>query len=465
MREIRKSIRRVFWLYVVMFSFLVISLFLTSSNKSQIASSYNPRIRKDDLSVMRGEIRDCNGNVLAKTIKDNNIFKRQYTFDREFAHVIGYSNMGKSGIELKYNFELGTIRFEIIERLKQFFYNTDLKGNNLILTLNQNIQKKAYDLLSTKKGAIIVMEPSTGKILAMVSYPNFDSNTIIEDWKNLNNDTENSPLLNRVSQGLYPPGSIFKIVTAATAIENIENWQNFNNECLGEQVFGNKIIRCYESKKHGIVDLKQAFAVSCNTTFAKLGDILGVDKLTLVSERVGFNKDVKYPLEYNKSTFSLSNESTQDEIVQTSIGQGKTLTTPFEMVRIVSAIANGGVLMQPYILDHIEDNKGNTLKKYMPQKESQLFSYEVSKQLVDMMVEVVNSGTAQTAKINNILVAGKTGTAEIDNKSPHSWFVGFAPADKPKVAVAVIVENSGEGGMVATPIGKKIMQEVIDIQP
>ncbi len=242
MKEVRRSIRRVFWMYVVMFLCLVVSLFFTSTDKTQIASSYNPRIRKDDLSVMRGEIRDCNGNVLAKTVKDKNIFKRQYTFDREFAHVIGYSNMGKSGVELKYNFELGTVRFELIERIKQFFYNTDLKGNNITLTLNQNIQKTAYDLLGTKKGAIIAVEPSTGKILAMVSYPNFNPNKIIEEWKNLNADTENSPLLNRVSQGLYPPGSTFKIITAATAIENIENWQNFSNECLGEQEFGDKII-------------------------------------------------------------------------------------------------------------------------------------------------------------------------------------------------------------------------------
>jgi len=451
-------------MYVVMFLCLVVSLFFTSADKTQIASSYNPRIRKDDLSVMRGEIRDCNGNVLAKTVKDKNIFKRQYTFDREFAHVIGYSNMGKSGVELKYNFELGTVRFELIERIKQFFYNTDLKGNNITLTLNQNIQKTAYDLLGTKKGAIIAVEPSTGKILAMVSYPDFNSNKIIEDWKNLNADIENSPLLNRVSQGLYPPGSTFKIITAATAIENIENWQNFSNECLGEQEFGDKIIKCYNSKRHGIVDLKQAFAVSCNVTFSQLGSMLGADKLTLVSERLGFNKDVNFPLEYNKSTFSLSNKATQSEIVQTSIGQGKTLATPFEMVRIVSAIANGGILMQPYILDHIEDTKGNILKKYMPEKESQLFSYEVSKQLVDMMIEVVDNGTAKSAKIDNILVAGKTGTAEIDNKNPHSWFVGFAPADKPVVAVAVIIENSGEGSMIATPIAKKIIQEVINTQ-
>lgn len=462
MKKIRASIRKVFWLYVVMFLCLVISLFLISVNSSQITSSYNPRIRKDDNTVMRGDIKDYNGNILGKTVKKDGGFKREYTFDREFAHVLGYADMGKSAVELKYNFELGKVRFELIERIKQFLYNTDLKGNNLTLTLDQQIQKKAYDLLGNRKGAIMAIEPSTGKILAMVSYPNFNSNTIVEDWENLNSDSENSPLLNRASQGLYPPGSVFKIVTTATMIENIETWQDFKYECLSEETFGDKTIRCYESKKHGNVDLKQAFAVSCNTTFAKIGELLGADKLKSTAERLGFNKDTKYPLEYNKSIFSLSNNSTESELVQTAIGQGKTLVTPFEMARITSAIANGGILMQPYILDHIEDNRGNTIKKYMPQKESQLFSYEVSKQLVDMMVEVVNSGTAKSAKIDNVLVAGKTGTAEVDNKAPHSWFTGFAPADKPQVAVVVIVENSGEGGMIATPIAKELIKEVIN---
>lgn len=462
MNKIRKSIRRVFWLYALMFTCLIFALVYILAEPQQIASSYNPRIRTGDPMVIRGQIKDRNGNILAQTVKTDNGFIREYPYNNEFAHIVGYSDVGKMGIELRYNFELEKVRFEILERIKQIIYKTDLNANNLVLTLDEDIQKKSYELLGNRKGTIISIEPSTGKIISMVSYPNFNPNTIKADWESLNNDTENSPLLNRATQGSYPPGSVFKIVTAAAVIENNEDWQNYQNECLGEIDFSDKKIRCFNSKKHGIVDLKSAFAVSCNTTFALLGKSLGANNLKKISERVGFNTSIYYPMDYKGSTFSLNMKSSESELVQTAIGQGKTLTTPLEMLRIVSAIANDGMLMKPYLVDYIEDSKGNTVKKYMPSKEKQLFSNSVANTISDMMVEVVNSGTAITVQIDNIKVAGKTGTAEVDNEIPHSWFVGFAPYESPKAAVVVILENSGEGGLKATPIARDVLKAILD---
>lgn len=461
MNKIKKSIKRFFWMYFVLFVCLILAVIFILLNSSYSINPYNPRLKKDSTDIIRGDIKDCNGKLLATTLKTDEGFKRQYPYNQEFSHIIGYSTFGKTGIELKYNNELSNVKFEIIKRLNILKNGGELKGESLTLTLNETIQKKSYDLLGNQKGAIIVMEPSTGKLLSMVSYPNFNPNTIQTDWKNLNDDIENSPLLNRATQGTYAPGSTYKIVTAACAIENLNSWETFKNKCIGNQVFTDKTIKCFNSKNHGVVDLKQAFAVSCNTTFALLGVNLGSSNLKSISERLGFNKNISYPLDYSKSLFSLNKNSTESELVETAIGQGKTLTTPFQMARIVSAVANSGILMKPYVVSHIEDGNGKTIKEFKPQKEKRLFSKNVSDELTDMMSEVVKTGTGISAKIDGITVAGKTGTAEVDKQLPHSWFVGFAPAENPKVSIVVLLENSGEGGLKATPVAREIIKTAL----
>lgn len=450
-------------MYVVMFACLVASVAYISLDTKTMTNAYNPRTKKSNTSVIRGKIMDYNGNILVESMGKEENHTRDYLYGKEFCHIIGYSGLGNTGVEAQYNFELTKVQFEIIERFKNLIFGSKVEGNSIALTLDKDIQTTAYELLGKRKGSIVVIEPSTGKILAMVSYPNFNPNTINEHWDALKADQENSPLLNRAIQGLYPPGSIYKIVTAAAAMENIANWNELSFDCVGEQNFLDKKIRCYDNTKHGVVNIQQAFAQSCNTTFAQLGKDLGATALKSISERVGFNNTIDFPLEYNKSTFALNEGSTQSELVETAIGQGKTLTTPLQMARITAAVANGGILMKPYLLDHIEDSKGTTLKKFMPEKQAQLFSPEVAQQLVEMMVEVVNTGTGTPAKIKNVEVAGKTGTAEVAGGNPHAWFVGFAPAQNPKVAVVVLLEGGGGGGANASPIAKKIMQAVLDM--
>ena len=184
--------------------------------------------------------------------------------------------------------------------------------------------------------------------------------------------------------------------------------------------------------------------------------------MQLISERVLFNRDLPYELEYSKGRFALTRNSEEKEIIETAIGQGKTLVSPLHMAMITSAIANGGILMKPYIIDHVETNYGREKNKQIPQKYDVLFSPEVASQLTEMMVRVVNEGTGSQAKIKNVTVAGKTGTAQNASGEDHAWFVGFAPAEKPEVVVAVIIENGGSGGRIAGPIAKELMQMVIN---
>lgn len=464
MIHFKKNIKKVFWLYALMFSALVGYLlkFLIIDSSTVIINTYNPRLTALEKNIHRGEIRDRNGEVLARTVVNGEDLIREYPKGRDFSHVVGFVQKGKTGVEAYSNFMLLEVSDRLLQRVNQLFSGDKLRGNNVILTLDADIQHRARELLKGRKGAIVVMEPSTGKILAMVSNPDFNPNEISQNWAQLNKDEENSPLINRATQGLYPPGSIYKIITAASAIENFEDWQNFHYQCNGEAVFDNNLIRCYNSTAHGEVDLEKAIYLSCNTAFAQLGTELGGEKMQSISERLLFNRDLPYELEYSKSRFDLTKSSEEKEIVETTMGQGKTLVSPLHMAMITSAVANGGILMKPYIIDHVETNYGREKNKQIPEKYGELFSPETANQLTDMMVRVVNEGTGSQAKIANVSVAGKTGTAQNASGEDHAWFIGFAPAEKPKVVVSVIIENGGSGGRVAGPIARELMNMVIN---
>ncbi|WP_058485050.1 peptidoglycan D,D-transpeptidase FtsI family protein [Defluviitalea phaphyphila] len=464
MKQFRKNIKRVFGVYVVMFFSLILYLvkFLILDSSSIIINTYNPRLSALEENIIRGEIRDSKGVVLARTKLEGDTWIREYPEGRDFAHIVGYVQKGKTGVEAFSNFKLLEVSNKIIQNVKSLFTGDKLKGNNVILTLDADIQHTARELLNNQKGAIVVMEPSTGKILSMVSYPDFNPNELNEIWEQLNKDEKNSPLINRATQGLYPPGSVFKIVTASAVLENKEDWENFTYNCTGEEEFHEKIIRCYGGKAHGEVNLDSAFYFSCNTGFAKLGVDIGAENLRETAERLLFNRNLPYELEYSKSQFLLDKNSEDKEIVETAIGQGKTLVSPLHMAMITSAVANGGILMKPYIIDHIETNYGKIKDKTIPKKYATLFQPEIANQIVDMMVEVVEKGTGTKASIPNVLVAGKTGTAENSSGEDHAWFVGFAPAYKPKAVVVVLIENGGSGGSKAGPIARELFKKILN---
>lgn len=451
------------YVYIGLFVLLIIHLayFIIFSSSNLVINRYNPRLAILEENIIRGKILDRNGEVLAETVEYNGEEHRVYPYENAFSHIVGYSHQGKTGIEALADIDLLQSSMSVYDQILFELKKSKRYGDNVITTLDKDLQLKAYELMGNNKGAIIAIEPSTGKILCMVSKPDFNPNEIILNWDTLINDEKNSPLLNRATQGLYPPGSTFKILTAAEyLIEN--NGDSFTYTCSGEDDFDGKVIHCYNGKAHGEETLPKAFAVSCNTAFATLGNKINMDKLNLLTERFLFNKPLPYPLPYSESSFTLTAKGSSAQKAETVIGQGRTMISPLHNVLITSAIANGGILMKPYLIDHTENYKGLSKDKNMPNVYGELLDTELSRTLTEYMVGVMETGTGREGASSDFKSAGKTGSAENPFGDAHGWFVGFAPADNPKIAIAVIIENSGSSSGSAVPIANKLFDFYIN---
>ncbi len=458
----KTSMKRVFWILVVLFFLILGKMFkLVAYDRQTIASnSYNARLGYGNEDFKRGTIYDSEGKVMAQSVKSGDGYVREYPYGKTAAHITGYTGAGAAGIEAVENFTLLGMDNEVSQRVKNIFAGNELAGDDVYLTIDMEIQELAYELLGNEKGAAVVMDPTTGRIIAMASTPSFDPNTVRDDWSRLSTD-ENSPMLNRATQGLYPPGSTFKIVTALTAIRNIDNLDNFVFECEGEVELGEKIIHCFNSRVHGILTIDDAMAYSCNSAFATIGDMVGAAKLRETADSLHINSDVSFDLPLSDSIVSLSRFSNTSELAETSIGQGKTLVTPLYMAMLISSVANDGIMMQPYMVDKISSSDGKVKSTTIPEIYDTVMTADEANRLTEMLTEVVNRGTGTAAQLSGYQAAGKTGTAENGGEYDHSWFVGFASTDNPKVAVAVILENIS-GSARATPIGGKLMQAVLD---
>lgn len=449
-----------FFMFLCIIIYIIKTVAFDGSNIS--SNSYNPRLNYAQSDVKRGDIKDINLNVLAESVKNSDeVYVRNYVYGSSASHIIGYTGVGKTGIEAVENFTLQNVENEFVQRLKHIIFKDEIKADSVVLTIDKRLQTASEEALGRNKGAVVIMEPSTGKILASASYPNFDPNNVSSDWDNLKNNDE-SPLLNRAFQGLYAPGSTFKIVTALSAMENGFDLENFYYECKGEESFENKIIHCFDNTAHGKVDIYKAMEVSCNTFFSSLGEELGNEKLLKTALNVNLNTNIPFVLQSSNSSFELNKNSSESELVETAIGQGKTLVTPLYMACLVSAAANGGVMMKPYIIDHTEGYNGNIKNKKIPEKLNRIMSIENSKKIKDMLLNVVTDGTGKAAYIKGFEIAGKTGTAENPAGTAHSWFVGFAPYDNPEIAVSIVLENPIEG-QKATIIAKKIFKAYLNL--
>ncbi len=449
----RSNIKKVFWFYFLLFLILIIYLlfFTIFKSKNVVGNSYNPRVKaSQNTNIIRGSILDRNLNVLAET-KDNT---RYYLYDEAFAHTIGFINNGGDGIEAKYNFSLQTLNNDLWQRFKhQINEDKDLQANSLVLTLDKDLQKYCYDKLKDKKGSIIVMDSTTGKILAMVSSPSFNPNDVSENWDNLLNDTKNNPLVNRATQGLYPPASVFKIITAIAFIENYEGWENYTYTCKGYETHNDIKIDCFDKKAHGTLNLEDALSVSCNSFFVHLSNVIEPDKVSKIANDALFNQDLNFDLAYNKSSFVLNNDSPIDEIMQTYIGQGKTLVTPLHIALIGCSLANNGIMMTPYIVDSTIDYKGNVIDKTLPKKLTNAFSLETAQTMKNMLQKVVTEGTGKKAQVDGVSISAKTGTAQIEGEKDHTWFLGIAPTENPNLVVSIILENSGSSSNISQIAG------------
>ena len=454
---------------LVLLSGLFISLILYLSYFQLVKAekvqehSYNKRKWLGEEKIVRGTISDRNGTVLAYSQKEGDTQVRNYNYGSLYGHVIGYSyrEYGKAGLESTYNEELLDLRdTNPIEELKDIIKSGKEKhGNDLVLTIDNRLQKKAYDLLAGKKGSIVLMNPKTGEIYAMASNPVFNPSSLREDWKNIV-ESEDGYLLNRSTMGLYAPGSIFKVITATAALEN--PGINTNYDCKGSVTINGYTLNDYDKTAHGRLDLEGALVKSCNVSFGQMGVELGKEKLREVSEKYMLNKEIPFDLKMSSSVFS-KKRMDDTELGVTAIGQGKTLVTPLNMAMVASAIANNGEMVKPILVKQVESPEGKILTENYTKTLSTVTTPEVSQQLKDMMVKVVSSGTGKNASIRNVKVAGKTGTAENETDKSHAWFIGFAPADDPELAISVILENSGStGGSAAAPIARDLFIEALN---
>lgn len=439
---------------------LYLGYFIQFESGTAINNTYNPRVNLLAEKVVRGKILSADGQVLARTVTaDDGTETREYPFGNLYAHVVGYTEKGRTGIESMTNFYLLTSHVNLIEQIVNEFSGTKNLGDNVVTTLDSRLQQTAYDLLGDRRGAVVVMEPDTGKILAMVSKPDYDPNTVAAQWESLTADEQGEArLLNRATQGLYAPGSTFKILTLLEYIrEHPDDYENFHFDCDGTYENGEYQIRCYQGEAHGSQDLSQAFANSCNGAFASMGLELDLKQYADLADQLLYNQPLPLALPYNKSSYSMTEGADTWEVLQTAIGQGKNQVTPIHQLMITSAIANGGTLMKPYVVDHLENAGGQTIKKFMPSAYGELLSASEAEQLTEYMRQVVETGTGSAVRTDAYTVAGKTGSAEFETgKETHAWFTGFAPAEDPKIAVTVIVEESGSGGRVAAPIARGI---------
>ena len=431
--------------------------FNSVKSETFINSPYNTRQDTFSDRVVRGKIISSDGEVLAQTnVSEDGTEERVYPYSNIFAHVVGYDSNGKSGLESEANFQLLTSHAFFLEQMKNEFRGEKNAGDNVITTLNASLQTTAYNALGDRKGAVIAIEPSTGKILAMVSKPDFDPNDIEENWDSLVSDETNSSLLNRATMGQYPPGSTFKIVTALDYFRTKGSFEGYSYLCEGSITMEDHTIRCYNSTVHGQEDFYTAFANSCNCAFAEIGTVLGGKSLRKTSEDLLFNKSL--PLKNSrKSSFTLDESSPTALVMQTAMGQGNTLVSPLHMALITSAIANGGILMQPYLIDQVQNNAGETVSTTEPVEYKRLMTDNEANLLGKLMKNVVTNGTASALNGRDYSVAGKTGSAEFDeNGSSHSWFIGYCNADDPDLVVAIIVENGGTGSEAAVPIAGQL---------
>ena len=457
-----RQIRGLTWFFVLLFVSMMgyLTYFTATSRESLMNNSYNSRQEILLSRNYRGSIYSADGQVLARTLLDEEGNEtREYPFGNLFAHVVGYSTKGRSGVEAQANYYLINSNISLTEKAANDAAGIKNPGDHVYTTLNVELQQIARKSLGIYKGAIIVSECDTGRILAMVSGPDFDPNELSRNWNEMVEDSASAVLLNRATQGLYPPGSTFKIVTALEYIrEHPEDYDSYAYNCSGAYQHDGASISCYHGIRHGKVDFTASFAKSCNSSFANMGMGLDWDAFRETLNQLLFDQELPLSFNYVKSSVQLSAEMTGGEMMQTAIGQGKTQMTPMHLHLLCSAIANDGELMIPYVIDSVQTQDGRLVRKYREQSYGQLMTVQEAQILRRLMTQVVESGTASVLSGQDYTAAGKTGSAEYNNQKgdSHAWFTGFAPAEDPQICVTVILEGAGSGGDYAAPVAKRI---------
>ena len=474
MKKMRKKTTKQIYLVTGLFTaaffcMMGYTCYYAMTNKQEmINNSYNSRQEMLINQNTRGTIYANDGQVLAQTVVDEDgEERREYPFANKFSHVVGYAANGRFGVEAQANYYLIQSNAKLSDKVASEVSGEKYPGDSVYTTLDVDLQEIAYQSLGAYKGAIIVTEPSTGRILAMVSKPDFDPNEIEAIWDDLLQDKVSSVLLNRATQGLYPPGSTFKIITALEYMrENPDTYQNYTYQCNGRFKQGEDVINCFHGTAHGGESFTKSFAKSCNASFANISVQLDKNSYGDTLEELLFNSELPVSFAYNKSSVIVNENTSDSDVMQASIGQGTDSITPLHMNMITCAIANDGILMKPYLIDRVENENGSVMKQFTSGAYGKLITEQEAENLTQLMAEVVESGTATKLKGLGYTAAGKTGSAEYNNvkTDSHAWFTGFAPVENPQICVTVIIEGAGSGGDFAVPIAKRIFNAYLDTE-
>lgn len=443
----------------------------------------NPRARIQAEESIRGRILARDGQVIASTEQADDGTKLRSYPEPSAAYLAGFYSpllYGTNNLEAAYDAYLsGENGGNPVSEWLDDVLHRPKHGYDVTLTLDLALQEKANDLLGDQRGAAVLMDAKTGEILAMASNPSFDPNQLYANsgnqseleieqasaYWNILTKQEGSPLLFRPTQGLYAPGSIFKTVTLAAAIDSGIAKPDTAYRDEGAFKVDDRVIVEQNRPNENRVNytLTEAYGYSLNVVFAQVGLQLGGERLADYAKRFGLGEDIPFDLPVAPSQISATPDflSNRSSLADTAFGQGQLLVTPLQMAELAGAIANDGEMMRPYLLDHISDASGDALQQGKPRTWKRAIKSESAAEVRDIMIESVQNGYAAGAQIPGYVVGGKTGTAEVSGQQPHAWFIGFAGEEQPQYAVAVVVEHGGEGSKVALPIGRQLLQTAL----
>jgi len=459
MKELRQNMRLVGTLVVVAFICLSAYLALTVFEQGSIwaSSSYNTRLKSTQAA--RGAISDRDGLSLASTADGVRTYLDNTAARRALAVTVGdTAGMSGTGVEGFYSAELLDISDSLTERLSAVFSGKERQGSSIQLTIDAKLTAYISKIFPAGyKGAVAVTNYRTGEVLAMVSLPDYDPYDVT--------NAEDTAYLNRCLQGLYTPGSVFKIVTLAAALEHDPNVVNQTFMCTGEWEYEGGSIVCAGHTAHGTLDLETAFAKSCNVTFGKLAYQLGNERLLETAKKLGFNENFKLgDFAIYNSKFPAEAENISG-LVWSGVGQATVLTTPMHMTMITASVANGGQMVKPWLVKKITKGTGAVTKTGAPSQYRQVLSQETAQFIARCMYQAVEKGTATRAQIDGLTVCGKTGSAETsDDKSveTNSWYTGYIADAGHPYAVSVVVEQGGAGSRLATETARKALEAAIE---
>ena len=426
--------------------------------------------------VERGTIRSSDGTVIAVSNPvgkgEAKRFVREYPLGDLFGHPIGYSfaEQGNSEFERYHNETLIGEDSEVDSLIDQLTGSTPV-GKSITTALDVGAQQTAFDLLAGQGGSVVAIEPDTGKVRVAASVPAYDPNLVPDSLAKLNADPS-SPLLDRATQGQYPPGSTFKVVTAAAALDSGAIDSTTLIDSPSTVTIQGQPLSNFGGAAFGQIDIQTALTNSANTFFARLGETIGSGTLFEYMDRFGFNTKPRIDLPKDELSVSgvfaggsLVDPAEGVDVARIAIGQERLLVTPLQMAEVAAAVANDGVLIEPRIWTTVRDPDGRVTARVEPERQSEVMKPTTAAELTEAMKDVVSEGTGTAAALSGIDVAGKTGTAEVPGRAEcdglpnQAWFIGFAPADDPEIAVAATVEcTTGTGGSVAAPIAAGVMQ-------